>query len=553
MALSFLGAALPAYSKTYLNFYEVITDGEAPFRNCMSGEISNEIKAIETSLNGRYSGSTFGIVCLPKWYIVDDPSKKTVVLVPYSLGDMITSYDVRLTMNDLLFKLPKCSEDLQTCIEPAAFEHPAYEYNDVNVFPNFTQDSYDFESFLGELTSPALPSPMRIQIVKLIQANLTPEDYIPNTWVDGAIGARTRKILKQFFDGLKTQYPDAVPRDVLFTNLFPKLVQLVPDQKLPSPLKLNNTETEVDQSRDSEITQPQLEVLDLRKQLEEQQELFVSLKESHEKEISSLKATNAVLLSTIEALSNLKPPENAGKLARLEQELDELTKKYEGSQKIASALLIENQLLLDQSKKVDAVSKKIANRLTKLEAELRELQNLNSSVELKLQSDIDPSRLPDDKQFEKIPDFIKSVTSTRLLGFNEVDTNSCWVGLKLLDEENRDTGTTIDLWMQVLDVDGRIEAKLTDFDTVAAKQIPWRNRKIQLIDLKPNGQKNSCHVSPEPIQIVALGDYKRIEQLAPNKPIATIAFEGEIQIFNAPVMPSKKRQTTKPQNPLKFP
>ena len=269
MALSSLGVTLPAHSKTYLDFYEVTTDGEAPFKNCRSGEISNKIKEIEKSLNDQYSGSTFGIVCLPKWYIVDDPSKNIVVLVPYSLGDEIDRLSVRYQMNDLLFKLPKCSNDLQTCIEPAAFERTAYEYNDVNVFPNFTQDAYDYDGFLNTLTSPEIDGVMRTQVVKLIQANLTPEKYDPN-WVDGAVGPGTRKVLKQFFDGLKTQYPDAVPRDVLFTNLFPNLVQLMPVQKLPSPLVVNNVETKVDQSGESEITQIELEVLNLRKLLEEQ-------------------------------------------------------------------------------------------------------------------------------------------------------------------------------------------------------------------------------------------------------------------------------------------
>ena len=81
---------------------------------------------------------------------------------------------------------------------------------------------------------------------------------------------------------------------------------------------------------------------------------------------------------------------------------------------------------------------------------------------------------------EKQSDLITSIASESLDDFDEVDTNSCWVGLKLLDEANRDTGTTIELWMQVLDVDGRIKAKLTDFETVAAKELSWRDRKLQL-------------------------------------------------------------------------
>ena len=570
MALSSLGVTLPAHSKTYVDFYEVITDGEAPFSNCKSGEISNEIKAIEKSLNDQYSGSTFGIVCLPKWYIVDDPSKKTVVLVPYSLGDEIDRFDVRYQMNDLSLKLPTCSEDIQTCIEPDGFERTAYEYSDANVFPNFTQDAYDYDGFLNTLTSSEIDGVIRTQVVKLIQAHLTSEKYDPN-WVDGAVGPGTRKVLEQFFDGLKTQYPDAVPRDILFTNLFPQLIQhegaqtnLSPrtidiepvlaqrpesvetSEKTPAETRIEETLTEENSvivSETAETTKPEkldsasaeetaetkrlkLEILNLRKELDEQQALFISSQEDY---AASKQASESSLLAMQQ-----QPLAKIWDNKVSEQPLRFIGQKPDG--KSIDLEILERKfselfctLQLNKSLEEQFVEHLTQNRCFVLSFEEYD-EDTNSSRAY--DEDRNTLTIP---VLEKQSDVILSITSGSLDDFDEVDTNSCWVGLKLLDEENRDTGTTIELWMQVVDVDGRIEAKLTDFDTVAEKEIPWRNRKMQLVELTPGGQTTSCMITSTKAFDFISGDRE------PNDKATTARIDrlGNVVLTNLPLVKKK--------------
>lgn len=570
MALSSLVVTLPAYSKTYLNFYEVITDGEAPFRNCMSGEISNEIQAIEKLLNDRYSGSTFGIVCLPKWYIVDDPEKKTVVLVPYSLGDEIDSFPVRYHMSALLSKLPNCSEDTQTCIERDEFERTAYEYSDANVLPNFTQDAYDYDGFLNTLKSSEIDGVIRTQVVKLVQAHLTPEKYNPK-WVDGAVGPGTRKVLEQFFDGLKTQYPEAVPRDVLFTNLFPKLVQykdLQPyaspgtsdtgstlaeepesvetSEKTPAESRIEETVVEENSdivSETAETTKPaklnsasadetaeterlKLEILNLRKELDEQQALFISLQEDY---VALKQASESSLLSMQQ-----QPLAKIWDNKVSEQPLRFIGQKPDG--KSLNLEILERKfselfctLQMNKSLEEQFIEHLTQNRCFEL---LLNEYDENTKDIRRYDATSNTLTIP---VLEKQSDVILSITSGSLDDFDEVDTRTCWVGLKLLDEANRDTGTTIELWMQVVDVDGHIEAKLTDFDTVAKEEIPWRTRKMQLVDLTPDGQTTSCMITSTKAFDVISGDRE------PNDKATTARIDrlGNVVLTNLPLVKKK--------------
>ena len=83
-----------------------------------------------------------------------------------------------------------------------------------------------------------------------------------------------------------------------------------------------------------------------------------------------------------------------------------------------------------------------------------------------------------------------------------------------------------------MDVDGRIEAKLTDFDTVVKKEIPWRTRKLQLVDLTPAGQTSSCMVTNTKAFDVISGDI----EVNDSAPRALIDRSGNVVLKNLPLV-----------------
>ena len=576
MMLRLVGMTLPAHAETYRHFYELITDGEALFENCDSGEISNVIADVEQELNAEYENSTFGIVCIPKWYVIDDPEKRTVLLVPFSLGDPVTSVDIRATINEQI-RFPSCGDVVKTCREADGFEKTAYEYSDVNVFPNFTREAYAYDSFLDELNSPGLENTIRIQILKLIQANLTPEDYDRNTWVDGKEGPGTRKVLEKFFNDLKADYPDAVPRDVLLTNLFQTLVRHNDAQSYPlttptntytestlavepesveisetTTIETRNEETVVEENSDivdetaeatesvkldlspanatTETEQLELQIVDLRKQVEELQGLYSDLKESHEREMTAVLEDHEKEISSWSAI--MQQPISEVWDARIFQRSFNTTGKLPDGKSVALKVLERSfserdcTLSIDQPLETQFVKHIEQNKCFVLSFE-------------EYDEDTNSSRAYDENSntltipvLEKQSDLILSITSESLDDFDEVDTNSCWVGLKLLDEANRDNGTTTELWMEVTDVDGRMKAKLTDFDTVDAKELSWRDRKLQLVDLTPEGQTSSCMVTNTKAFDVISGDREPNDKA----PTARIDRLGNVVLKNLPLV-----------------
>ena len=278
-----------------------------------------------------------------------------------------------------------------------------------------------------------------------------------------------------------------------------------------------------------------------------------------------MKAKNLVLLSTVEGLSR----ENASQVARLEQKLDLYKSLLEANeQEISSLKGLRNESI---SQKWNArVSQNSFNTtgklpdgksvaLTVLERSFSE-RDCTLSIDQPLETqfakhveqnkcfvisfekydeDTNSIRAYDEDSntltipvLEKQSDLILSITSESFDDFDEVDTNSCWVGLKLLDEANRDIGTTIELWMQVVDVDGRIKAKLTDFDTIAAKELSWRDRKLQLVDVTPEGQTSSCMVT----NTKAFDVIDRTTDPNNFAPIALIDRSGNVVLKNLPLM-----------------
>jgi len=89
--------------------------------------------------------------------------------------------------------------------------------------------------------------------------------------------------------------------------------------------------------------------------------------------------------------------------------------------------------------------------------------------------------------------------------------------------------------MQVADLEDKIDVKLTDFDTVAAKEIPWRNRKMQLVDLTPDGQTTSCMITSTKAFDVISGDRE------PNDKATTARIDrlGNVVLTNLPLVKKK--------------
>ena len=581
MMLSVVGMTSQLKADTFPNFYEVITDGEAPFQNCTSGELSEFIKSVEQRLKPKYLNSTFGFICVPKWYIVGDPEKKKVVLVPYSLGNEIDPNSIRIDIRlEIERAFPLCSDGMQTCIENS-FEKLAYQYDGSASFPNFTSDSYDYESFLDELMSPDLENVIRIQILKLIQANLTPEDYIPNKWVDGAVGPGTKEVLKQFFDDFKTQYPGAVPRDVLFTKMFKTLVSsedtppYTPntlsdaetavatgtetvqasdttqvdnsiDEKSPKenlanvdetavttePVKLDQASVdEANQSNQFEVT-----IQDLRKKLEEQQHLYEELLESYE----ALEATQEVNKKALKEL--------------LEQPISQIwdSKLAQGTFEIRGIMpngepvdlnIIERKFsdMFCNVKINQSLDKQFVEHLTQTRCFEVKLEEFDED-KINSRNFDTANNVLSIPVLEKQRNTIASIKSEKLANFSPDDINFCWVGLKVIDEKNSDLETTVQIYLEDIEHEGENivilnnAVILDDFKFVGEKAIPWRNRLFQLIDLTPEGETTNCTITDtKPFEILESGT-------APNDlaQVAVIDRSGHIMLKNLQLVKKKE-------------
>lgn len=138
---------------------------------------------------------------------------------------------------------------------------------------------------------------------------------------------------------------------------------------------------------------------------------------------------------------------------------------------------------------------------------------------------------------EKQNDFIKSIVSTHLEGFNEEDTYSCYVGLSLLAEsqsnieEEASNLNIIPLYLEASQGTG----VLSDGRTIKPSSIEWKGRYFRLVENQKDIVVNSCLITSDNlIPIVEQND-------DPNDlaPIAIISRDGSITLKNLPVVKKK--------------
>ena len=138
---------------------------------------------------------------------------------------------------------------------------------------------------------------------------------------------------------------------------------------------------------------------------------------------------------------------------------------------------------------------------------------------------------------EKQNDFIKSIVSTQLEGFNEEDTYSCYIGLSLLDEAQSDIEkeasnlNIIPLYLEAT----RGTGVLSDGRTIKPNSIEWKKRYFRLVDVQKDIVANSCLITSDNL-IPIVEQNNDPNDLAP---VAIIARDGSVTLKNLPVVKKK--------------
>ena len=530
----FANTALAAV-QDYDFFYEFKTQSEPAMSNCVSGDMYDIQEQIKNKFNEENDGVSLDFVCISKSQLLSSSDPEVTLVIPYlEFGEMAAEKLGKELKGAFLRYELSCFRKPDNCVEwqdktPGAFfpfQKFAYEYSSVAELTYFPNETYDVPSIQAEV---ARAGEQNKFFSELFQVRLKAMGYYTGR-IDGDFGGYSQRALGKYItENLSINSDGQFVTAHLISALLPNLLKYQPDSDYRSltesePSQSVEKETmdtssvsaaenseesdasEVNSGTVSETpdeTKPaepghasadeaneneqlELEVLDLRKQLEEQQDLYGSLKESHEKEMASLREDHEQEISSLTAL--MQQPISQVWDAKVSKKAFKITGKLPNGNSVDLTVLERGfsdrycTLTIDQP-----LETQFGKHLKYDKCFILTLKEYDEDTNSSRAYDEDSNTLTI-PVLEKQSDVILSITSESLDDFDEVDTNSCWVGLKLLDEANRDTGTTIELWMQVVDVDGRIEAKLTDFNTVAAKEISWRDRKLQLVDLTPEGQ-----------------------------------------------------------------
>ena len=574
----FANTALAAV-QDYDFFYEFKTQSEPAMSNCLSGDLYNIQKQIKNEFNEENDGVSLGFVCISKSQLLSSSDPEVTLLIPYLESGEMAAEKLGKELKGLYVRYDlSCFRKPDNCLEwqdrtPGAFfpfQKFAYEYSSAAELTYLPNETYDVPSIQAAVVRAGEQNKF---FSSLFQVRLKAMGYYTGK-IDGDFGGKSQRALGNYItEKLSINSDGRFVTTHLISALLPNLLKYQSDTDYSSETKsepIQSVETETTEtssdfaaknSKESdasevnsetvseapdetkpaepghasadeanEIEQLELEVLDLRKQLEEQQGLYGSLQESHEKELASLREDHEQEIASLTAL--MQQPISQVWDAKVSKKSFKITGKLPDEKSVDLTVLERGfserycSLVIDQPLETQFI--KNLKREKCFILTLKEYdEDTNSSREYDAASNT--LTIP---VLGKQSDLITSIASESLDDFDEVDTSSCWVGLKLLDEANRDTGTTIELWMQVVDVDGRIEAKLTDFDTVAEEELSWRNRKLQLVDLTPKGQTTSCMVTNTKAFDVISGDI----EVNDSAPRALIDRSGNVVLKNLPLV-----------------
>lgn len=552
------------------DFYEIFVDPPAAFASCERGELSDVLDQIVN----QYSFN-FDLLCIPKWYVLNDTQKDKVLLIPHNIGATTSPAVLRYDMKDALMQLlDDCSETTLTCIEKEdySFEKQAFEYQGFEELTFFDNEFYDLQEFLATLLDADIESVIRTQIVKLVQISLTDSGYDPNG-IDGSVGTGTTNALAQFFSDLpesKRNDNGQFPNDVIMSNLFPNLLKYQPIQQAPSmnppengpsvnnevnsdisavvtstmienetgvPLKdsvkpgeITNAQEPTEQADrilklESENDQFELEVLSLKKQLKDEQELYVNLTAENER------LTQQLVNLMQQPISQLWDSSTQGMMTFI----GEMPNNQKVELNVLESGFDHRACLLELNK---SINDQYMEQLTRhrcfkviLEA-YDEDENIgrNRSYDSENKVLIIPI-------LEKQSNFISSVISTELDGFSENDTYSCYIKLELVSSQKgadkaAEKVQALDLYMET----SNEAAILSDGGTLDPNIFEWKDRYFILADNKPDEiNENTCLVtSDDLIPIVKEDDDPK--NLAP---IAIISRSGAVTLKNLPLAKKK--------------
>ena len=574
----FANTALAAF-QDYDFFYEFKTQSEPAMSNCLSGDLYNIQEQLKNEFNEENDGVSLGFVCISKSQLLSGSDPEVTLLIPYLESGEMAAEKLGKELKGLyvIYDL-SCYRKPDNCLEwqdrtPGAFfpfQKFAYEYSSAAELTYFRNETYDVPSIQAAVARAGKQNKF---LSSLFQVRLKAMGYYTGR-IDGDFGGKSQRALGNYItENLSINSDGQFVTTHLISALFPNLLKYQSDTDYSSETKsepIQSVETETtetssvsaaENSKESDASevnsetvsetpdetksaepghasadeaneneQLELEVLDLRKQLEEQQDLYGSLQESHEKEMASLRENHEQEISSLAAL--MQQPISQVWDARVSQKSFKITGKLPDEKSVDLTVLERGfsdrycTLTIDQP-----LETQFGKHLKYDKCFILTLKEYDEDTNSSRAYDEDNNTLTI-PVLEKQSDLITSIASESLDDFDEVDTNSCWVGLKLLDEANRDTGTTIALWMQVVDVDGRIKAELTDFETVAAKELSWRDRKLQLVDLTPEGQTSSCMVTNTKAFDVISGDREPNDKA----PTARIDRLGNVVLKNLPLV-----------------
>ena len=522
-------------------FYEVAGDD-----SCFIGELANFNKTTEYQISKKLN-LTVKILCVPSNLFAVSTKEQTNFLIPLietgieQLDNKKFEREMRTRLMAAQILPEYCNKNPQICyLSQRAFERTGLDFRDANSLPLLINSKSSFDDVVN-----AIKANDQADLIRLVQYNLKFQK-LPIV-ADGAFGTRTRWALEQMFKKAfkesKTSNSDMELwkfqiSEIVFPNFFKTKQSSLKDNALDAEVAVNY-EVEEDQN-----TSKTKELINANAIIRTQNAEIANL----QTQISSLKATNSVLVQTIESLSALDQPNNTEELVRLEQEVFAVTEKYKRSQEIITALQGENQILLAKVERANSLSKKLTNRLEIFQGELTELFQLSSSIEINAASKGRSEITEENTHSENLTEFITSISTDYLLGFEEGDAFSCYVAVRILGSQRVDEQTSsierkITLYMEKFGD----EARLTDAGTLPQRKFTWKGAMLQFLHTAPRGEKNSCKVTLNRIPIITNDDYTRGERYSINKPIAVVSKDGSIKIINAPVTNRKKI------NPLKFP
>ena len=557
-----------AYATNYEYFYEISKAPNAPIQECNTGKLSVIKNQLVTLVNYSHEGSKFNLICIPKWYLIDENDKSKVLLIPYTSGQKIdpTILDYRIT-NALKDLIQSCSETEEICIDTDRkeskrqyFVQKAYLINSTKRLTYFKRQLSDANSFYEELKALRLPA-----LTKLIQVRLNSLGYNPGP-IDGAPGDFTSSALNQWFDDASNSESNA------HANLFVELMK-------PVFLDIQEDASHADASEDAQgtVSKPPAEPAAAAANGESSKDATQGKISNDVDNHETATVEDEVKLRTHDAAQNLNLQIELQTLKDQHRELENLLQEqqdlYLRAENEKNTLLLQLQSVAQEpisvfwSNKVQKELRIIGENPLKKEVELKISESLFSELSCILTAsnsleqqyeenlkrnrcfrvtlkeydeDTDSNRTYDAVNkvltipvLEKQSDVIRTISVEGLENFEDKDAPSCYVGLKLNNEENaNDVDASKDKIIQLfLTVSGDEQSpiiQLTDAGMVAKEKYQWENSTFELVDLTPEGETSSCLISTgDTIPII-----KKVENPKDNAQVALVYRNGDVVLKN---------------------